>query len=285
MINYKFALIPTLLLSAGLMAQSGFKDEEFTINSGGEKITVLVRTPAKLAAKPMLLLSFSAGRKDSVPGGKYGDVTEAFIKQGHRIASIDLPAHGDRVDKKYGSGIKGFANYVADGKDPFDIFVLNAKDMITECLKRGLATKGNIVSCGVSRAGYCALRLTAEDSRISGVAAFAPVTDWGVVSEFESIRKSPNVAKISLERFAAKLVDRKVYVAIGNRDDRVGTDACTRFVLALTEALRKKGEPAAGLRYMLVEDSKGHGLGKSWRVEGIRYLLGQAPQTSPSEMP
>ena len=244
----------------------------------GAPLAVRVQSPPldRLAKRPMLLLFLSADRQSSMPDGRYGSPGRLFLEQGHRVVSFDLPAHGERVDK-HGSSIAGLAALVAAGKKPFDVLVADGRAVIDECLRRGLAEKGGVVVAGVSRGGYCALRLAAADERISAVAALAPVTDWRAVTEFAAIKDRPETAALTLAHFAPQLAGRRVYVAIGNYDLRVGTDACTRFVLALLEAEQAQEVKKSSLRYLVMDDSPGHALAAKWRTEGISFLL-QTPR-------
>jgi hypothetical protein len=275
-----------LAIPAVLAAAEKPNVEEFTILRDGVPLAVRVQSPPadRLAKEPMLLLYLSADRASSMPDGRYGAPGQAFLDQGHRIASFDLPAHGDRVDA-HGSGIVGLAALVAAGKKPFDVFVADGRAVIDECLRRGLAEKGRIVAAGVSRGGYCALRLAAADERIVAVAAFAPATDWRVITEFAAQKDQPVAGALALANFAPQLAGRRVYVAIGNHDFRAGTDACTRFVLAITEEERRRGIEKSGLRYQLVDDSAGHALAARWRAEGIQFLLKTPEGADGGKMP
>jgi len=273
-------LIRTILLGlACVPVASGFAateatSEEIVIDRPYGKLVVEVQTPVgqKLADDPLLLLNFSSDRKSALLGGRYGSIVRPFLDQGYRVASFDLPSHGDRVDE-CGSSIAGMCASVVAGKKPFDLFVEDGQLVIDELIKRGLAKRGRIMVCGVSRAGYCALRLAAADDRIGAVSALSPVTDWRDLKEFAQVKEQPEVAKLALTNYADQLAGKRIYTAIGNADGRVGTDACTRFILSINEAEKKKGLKTSGLRYLIVDDSVDHTLNTRWRQEGIQFLL------------
>lgn len=282
-----FLSVTVTLAQAAFAAQSvPGSVEEFTITRDGVTFHVRVQSPpaGKLAAHPRLLVFLSADRQSSMPDGKYGSPGKAFLEQGNRVVSYDLPAHGERVDR-HGSGIVGLAALVAAGLAPFDTVVADGRAVIDECLRRGLAEKDGIVVAGVSRGGYCALRLAAADERVSAVAAFAPATDWAVVDEFAAQKASPAVAALALANFAPQLAGRHIYVAVGNHDLRVGTDACTRFVLAVAGQERAQKIEKSGLRYQVVDDSVGHALAAKWRAEGIAFLLRKSDALDGGKMP
>lgn len=273
---------PRLLGLAALLACSTLpsfaatpvNSEVFSVPRPYGDLVVEVQTSKDkpLANDPLLLLNFSADRRSSLVDGKFGSIVKPFLDQGHRVVSFDLPCHGDRVDES-GSGIAGMSASVAANKDPFDLFVEDAKAVIDELIKRGLAKSGRIVVCGVSRAGYCAIRLIAADDRVAAASALAPVTDWSVVKEFYPIKDDPRVQKLALTNYADQLAGKRIYTAIGNADSRVGTANCTRFILSVNEAEEKKGIKTSALRYLMVDDSVDHSLNPTWRKEGIQFLL------------
>jgi len=53
--------------------------------------------------------------------------------------------------------------------------------------------------------------------------------------EFSAIKDDPNVAALSLVEYAPSLAGRPVWFAIGNCDNRVGTDCALRFAEAMAK--------------------------------------------------
>lgn len=267
-------------------AATATNSEEFSIDRPYGKLVVEAQTSATapLATDPLVLLNLSADRKSAMVDGKYGGIVKPFIDQGHRVVSFDLPSHGDRVDE-HGSGIAGMAASVAAGKKPFDVLVEDAKLVVDELIKRGLAKPGRIVVCGVSRAGYCAFRIAAADDRIAAAAGLAPVTDWAALREFAAIKDKPEVKELALTNYGEQLAGKRLYAAIGNADSRVGSDACTRFILSINEAEARKGLKTSGVRYLLVDDSTDHTLNTKWRQEGIQFLLKPVSAAQQQDLP
>lgn len=282
---FRPALLALVFTSAAFAATPS-TSEEFTIDRPYGKLTVVIQTATgkPLANDPLVLLNLSADRQSSLVDGRYGALVRPFLDQGHRVVSFDLPSHGDRVDE-CGSGIAGFAASAAAGKKPFETFVEDGKLVIDELIKRGLAKPGRIMVCGVSRGGYCALRLAAADDRIAATSALAPVTDWRDLKEFAQIKQKPEVEKLALTNFADQIAGKRIYVAIGNADSRVGTDACTRFILSVNEAEKQRGLKTSGLRYLVVDDSVDHSLNTRWRQEGIQFLLQPPPAANQQGLP
>lgn len=247
--------------------------EEFPVNVGARTFTVRVLSPPadKLVAEPALLFSFALDSKTTLTKRPYCLASEYFLDEGHRAASFDLPAHGERIDT-YGGSIAGIRNAFAAGNDVFAAFVDDAKAAIDECIRRGLAVPGRIAVAGTSRGGYMSLRLLAGDERIAAGAGFAPVTDWRALREFEADTERGDVRDLQLVNFVSGMVGKRVFVAIGKTDDRVGTDRCVEFAEALERANADAGRAADLIEFHLTDD-KGHSLGESWYAKGRSLLL------------
>ena len=248
---------------------------EFPVEATGREVTCRVGSPDEEARvqEPGLVM-FLAGTRDDAfadPEGN-GMAAHMFVAAGHFAASIDLPGFGDEVDD-YGSGIRAMCAAFIGGDDPFSRVVSQAQAVIGACRQRYLGDARRVVTLGISRGAYYALRLTAEDQSIAGVAGIAPVTDWRILQEFAEVRQQTDVAALALTNWAATLVGRAVYLAIGNHDHRVGTRTCVNLAHAILESEDPEAEGESKLNLHVV-DSPGHTLGKSWREKGVRFLLG-----------
>ncbi len=239
-------------------------------------VTIVSPPPDKLAAAPILLLTFAGTRGLSLFEEPYCLAARCFLEQGHRVASFDLPGHGTRVND-FGEGIIGLRNAFVAGRNPFAMFVEDGKAVIDECIKRGWARPGRIMVAGTSRGGYCALRLLAEDERIAGGAGFAPVTDWRYLSEFAQDRERRDVAQLRLVRFVEGLVGKRVFLAIGGQDDRVSTASCRHLYRAVRRADIRAGYNESLVAFHITEDV-GHTMGDVWYQRGAQFLLQYAAQ-------
>lgn len=244
-----------------------------TITTAAGPLTYWLHQPDPSQAAPnALLLTFSSTRQSAFYEQSQEIPARLFAAAGHAVVSFDLPHHGEQVNC-FGQGIDGFCAAFGAGADPFAQFIEQSRAVIDDCLDRGLGHHG-IVACGVSRAAYCALRLAAAEPRIRAVAGLAPVTDWRRLREFAAVRHQPDVAALALDHWAESLANRALYLAIGNHDERVGSDACTQFVLRLLEARQTASDPLPALQFYLV-DSPGHSLADEWRRAGVEFLLAQ----------
>lgn len=236
-------------------------------------------TVSDRASDPALLLTFATTARSAFQDKPHDIPFRHFAEAGHYVATFDLPHHGSCVDH-FGEGIEGMCQAFVAGQDPFARFIADGQAVIDACLTQGIGQNGKFVVCGVSRAGYCALRLAASDPRIRGIAALAPVTDWRRLREFAAVKEQPAVAALAIDNWVTQLADRAVYLAIGNHDDRVGTDSFLRFAHRLFEAQDALNSssptlPASSgrMKQMHVIDSPGHTLTDEWRSRGASFLL------------
>ena len=233
-------------------------------------------SPARLAAKPLLLFTFALDWQSSLLTEPYNLTAKCFLEQGHRVASFDLPHHGKRIPA-HGPEIHGFRNALLDGQNPFELFTGDAKKAVDFCIAKNLAQPPNIAVCGTSRAGYLALRWAGEDPRITAAAAFAPVTDWRYLAEFEGLESSDEVAREALTHFIPRLVGKSVFIAIGNKDERVSTPCCIQFYQQLLRAHNNNG---AKLEFQ-VSNSPGHASQSQWHFAAARFLMSELQDVIP----
>lgn len=246
------------------------KTSEFVIAPKNRKVTCLLAEPEKLHPDPALFLVFSSSRQDTMQGQPYCEAVNILVDAGHYVLSFDLPNHGDRV-KPHGESLEGFISALKAGENPFDDFVEDAISAIDACLERGIGTNGRIYAYGTSRSGYCVLRLISADNRVKGISAIAPVTGWGLVSEFNAIKDSKEITKLSLDNFVPKISGKSIFIVIGNSDLRVNTGNCVDFVSKIIKH-ETENNVKSGLEFHVIR-SEGHSVDEEWRNEGARFLL------------
>ncbi|HSK34552.1 MAG TPA: hypothetical protein VK903_13815, partial [Propionicimonas sp.] len=82
----------------------------------------------------------------------------------HRVASLDLPCHGEFADA-FGEGLAGMAAAVATGVDVFAQFDAMAQAALTACETRGLLSPGALLVAGTSLAVMSGLRFVRHAAR------------------------------------------------------------------------------------------------------------------------
>lgn len=203
-------------------------DTELTLNLPFGERRALLRAPKTLAQTPFLLINLAADRFTSLNEPPYNLIPTLFLAAGHRVASVDLPFHGELANEM-GEGLRGMAAAMAAGENPFGALRVTARALIDACLAQGLATAGRIVAAGTSRGGLSALHVMAEDARVLAGAAMVPVTDLPVPIEFRALAGTPIIARSNAEALIPALANRPVFITIGEKDERVSADACFAF--------------------------------------------------------
>jgi dienelactone hydrolase len=255
-----------------------WRELRFPVGDG--EVAMRLGRPAVPALRPGLLLNLAGDHATQLQTHPYDIPVRAFLAAGHAVASVEMPGHGDRLRPGDPAGIACFAAGAARGEDVLGRFVADLGRAIDGCIAAGLVSPGAVFAAGTSRGGYVALRLAAECSHLAGVAAYAPVTDWRVLSEFAAVSQRPEVAAMALVHWAPRLAGRPIWIGMGNRDTRVGTTQCLGFAAAVAAAERDLGCPSAFCLHVVPEE--GHSLAAPWRQRGAEYLLDQAAWSSPA---
>ncbi len=248
--------------------------EKFVLTVEGRRIDCQLWSPPKekLDKNPLLLVSLNGSAEETFMNEHFRQSGIPFLENGHRVASFDLPCHGNRIDMKYGEGITGFRNAFIKGVNVFDWAVEECAALIDHLIDKGLAVPGRIALCGCSRGGYMGFRAFANDKRIAAMAGIGPVTDWSCLKEFENDKEDLGITKLQLNRFEAKIAGRSVFIVIGNHDNRVCTESCLDFYLKLYETNRRTGHEKTAPSIVVTEDP-GHTVSIHWRKRCGEYLL------------
>jgi dienelactone hydrolase len=242
-----------------------------TTPSGMIEARLMEPDAGALGDDPALLFTFALDRDTSLTQQPYSIAAEAFVAAGHRAVCFDQPNHGSRVDAD-GEGIAGYRNAVVRGHDPFTAFVEEVRAVADQCIADGIVRADRCVIAGTSRGGYMACRVLADDDRFAAGAAFAPVTDWAALSEFEADMDRDDVQRLRLTEYADQLGGKSLFIAIGTSDARVDTSACSSFCKAVADAETERGLPGE-MDFQLCPDSVGHSILPKWHSVGARFLL------------
>lgn len=224
------------------------------------------------------LFIFAGGLEDALNSEYFRQSGNQLANQGYLCVSVDLPCHGKEVRGGEPMGIDGWRYRGEAGED----FVAAATNRFSQVLDDLIETKltdpDKVAACGTSRGGYMAVQFAAADSRVKAAAAFAPVTDLLLVREFASTKKKDFFEKLSLHNQAEKLAGRAVWLVIGDRDDRVSTDAAIKFCRAVTAASLKQQKPAL-VDLLVISEPQGHTTPKG-APEGAAKWIAEQLQTT-----
>lgn len=171
----------------------------------------------------------------------YRQCGNALSRHGYLLVSIDLPCHGKEHRSGEPQGLDGWRHRCERGDD----FVAETNKRLAEILDyliaAGHTDAARVAVCGTSRGGYLALQFAAYDPRVKCVAAYAPVTDLTVLREFHGAEENALVRSLALNQQAEKLAGRAVWIIIGDRDKRVGTDHAIALARRVTGAALARG--------------------------------------------
>lgn len=222
------------------------------------------------------LFVLSATIDESLGDPYYRQCGNALAEQGFLCVSLDLPGHGmDRRDDEPG-GLNAWRVRSDRGEDFVTPFTRRARQVLDYLIQAGYTDPHRVAACGTSRGGFMALRMTAVEPRIRATVAFAPVTALGTLREFHGAANTDHVEALSLLARAGALGGRSLWLIIGDRDERVGTDDAVAFARRVTKLSLAQGK-TADVTLIVQPEPKGHttpagapALAAAWIAERLK---------------
>lgn len=176
-----------------------------------------------------LLFVFASALETSLGTDPYNRTALQLLRKGFLCASLDLPCHGQDQRPGEPAGLWGWRARLDQGEDFVAPFTAQVSRLLDHLIGTGGVDPRRVAACGTSRGGFAAAHAVAADPRIRAAALFAPVTALPVLNEFAGLENHPLAAALSLVAQAPRLASRALWVSIGHRDQRVGTDHCIAF--------------------------------------------------------
>lgn len=237
----------------------------------GEEFVLLGPVPAEPSATLIIL---SGVGQDTLLKPAYLQAGRFLGRQGYLCVSIDLPGHGSV--ESGGKGLGGWAKRATAGEDFVAEFNARLSKVLDHLIAQGWTDPQRIAVCGTSRGGFLAIRFAAHDRRVRCAVGYSPVTDLRKLSEFRGAASVPGVDAMSLQAHVAELVGRPIFIVIGDRDERVGTDAAVQFARALSAAAVEANVPS-GVELHVVSEPRGNHTtptdGDRWSARWIYRIL------------
>lgn len=193
-------------------------------------------------------------------------LTSDYFRQcGSRLAlednwlcvSLDIPYHGELAKKGQKHGLEGWAAAALQKEDFVTENNSRMKAVLDYLIRYHYADTAMAFACGTSRGGYLALQFTSYDRRIKAVAAFSPVTELRALREFSGIKEDQLLPVFDLSNQLNKLATKKIWMVIGDRDDRVGTDRAVEFARALSRMIARNDYPGS-IELAVMPEPQGH---------------------------
>ena len=209
-------------------------------------------------AAPAPTLFILASTIDGTLGDAYfRQAGTALAAHGYLCVSLDLPGHGKQRRPDEPAELPGWRHRCERGDD----FVAETNQRLSQVLDHLIAAghtdAAKVAVCGTSRGGFLALHFAAHDPRVRCVAAYAPVIDLSALREFRGAETNALVQSLALLRQSEKLAARAVWLIIGDRDERVGTDHTITLARRITERSLARGL-ASRVDLHVVAEPRGH---------------------------
>jgi dienelactone hydrolase len=220
------------------------------------------------------LFIFATSADDTLANPAFARIGDLLAKRGFLSISLDIPCHGSDVRQgEQASSLSGWRTRLQKDGDLVLTFTKKVSTVLDYLIKEGYTDPQQVAACGTSRGGFMALHAAAAEPRIQYVAAFAPVIDLLVLSEFAGMDKHEATKALALANHADKLAGRGVWLCIGNHDERVGTDRSIDFTRKLVAASVAQKKPANVELHVMATD--GHRIHATAHDEAAAWLLGQ----------
>ena len=266
-------LFSPALRSTTMATAPAYPPIEYHETATGVRFGIWKLETAEAAPSPVLFILAST-IEETLGTPYYRQAGNALAERGFLCVSVDLPGHGDQQDPGERAGLDGWR----DRADRQENFVATSnqrlRDVLDHLISEGTADPRRIAAAGTSRGAFLALHFAAADPRVSCVAAFAPVTDLAALREFNGAENNPLVPSLSVINQSNALAARPVWVVIGDRDERVGTDDAIAFVRSLTTAALTRGLDAKAELHVLPEP-KGHTTPAPAPAQAAAWILTQ----------
>ena len=228
--------------------------------------------PAATASAPTLLVCATAA-DETLTHEMYGSSPRILHARGWNVVALDLPCHGADHREGERQQLEGWRDRVEKGESIVPDWQRRVNDVLDHLVTVGIADPERIYAEGTSRGGYMACQAAAGNPKIRAVAAYAPVTELSALREFEGLDAHPLTRQLDLQNSAVALVNRPLWIIIGNADDRVGTDRAVAFARRVAAAAQDQAlAPDVTLQVVPVP---GHSSLAEWHDEAVEWFLEQ----------
>jgi dienelactone hydrolase len=213
--------------------------------------------PVKPKSPAPTLFIFAATMEETLDDPYFRQSGNVLGHRGYLCVSLDLPCHGPQRRPGEPDGLTGWRERCDRGEDFMEEFTARARAVLDYLVEEGLTDPKRVAACGTSRGGFAALHFAASEPRVKCVAAFAPVVDLGALTEFKGAEARPLVRRLDLTSRADDLAGRALWLIVGDRDERVGTDHVVAFARRVTTRSLAKRRPAL-VDLHVMSEPRGH---------------------------
>lgn len=215
---------------------------------------------------------FALSGKDSLHLDPFNQPATFLSNAPIRTYSFTIPGHDPGL--KNTEAMHWWAERFRNNENPLEAFFEQCLENIEFLIQHDLVDEEAIAVGGLSRGGFIATHLAARDPRIKTLVGFAPLTTTKTIQEFRDLQNSPIVNTLEFDPLLDTLINKQIRFYIGNRDERVSTDACYHFIRQLTERAyeHKIRSPSIELIINPSIGHKGHGTSPSVFKQGSDWI-------------
>lgn len=212
---------------------------------------------------------FALTGEDSLNLDPYNQPVQFLEGYPINIYSWSLPGHGPDLDEK--EAMKLWYEEWKQGRDPLDPFLAKSRENIDSLIVREEFDPEKMAVGGLSRGGYASLRMAARDERLKTILGYAPLTSPSRLDEFGGDAYHP------IETEVDRLLQKSIWLSIGNADTRVGTESAFHFIQKLAEKNIEQGirSPQVELHIKPSIGYRGHGTAPETFKQGVEWLVKQ----------
>ncbi len=204
------------------------------------------------------MIVFDPGTVERLSDPYYQRRYQVLVEQGYLCVAVDFPCQGRDERPGEPKSLQCWRHRIEHSSEAFNAdFNARINKVLDHLIEGGYTDPKRVVVGGSSSGGFLALHYLAHDPRIRGGAVVVPVTDLAVLLEFEGMEKHPAVRALALTKQAAKLASRSIWVLMGDRDARVGTDAAIQFARAVWKVSAER-DLRKGVELHVVPEPGGH---------------------------
>lgn len=197
------------------------------------------------------------GIEDMQKNPRLTEVGRLLMRDGFLVVTLDPPCHAE--DQRQGEPpmLDGWRYRMDRKEDIVADFVARGTDVLDHLLETK-AINSEIFVCGTSRGGFLALHWARRDARIRAAVGFSPVTDLCILREFADIQDGTLVSQLNLQASASDFANKALWITIGNRDERVGTQSAIDLIAAMIKSAAATTSDRPPQISLEVEPSIGH---------------------------
>jgi dienelactone hydrolase len=246
----------TYLVGTRICAAQPTTQNAVTTKATPDGVEFAFQGPIPVKPAPTLII-LSGVAQDTLLKSSFIQAGRFLAPQGYLCVSIDLPCHGTQ-ETKGAKGLSGWAKRAAADDDFVAEFNARMSKVLDYLIAQGWTDPNKITACGTSRGGFLAMRFAAHDKRVKCAVGYSPVTNLRKLSEFRNAASVAGIDAMNLEAHVDKLIGRPIFVVIGDRDDRVSTDAAVQFARSLSAAALKANVPSGAELHVVSEPKANH---------------------------